>query len=165
MTIPNFDGSSTRALVEFARWNDQNGSWPVHVADMADLPEEPRPSEAHVWFDQEPGRWTTDAELREQLRSTFDQWRADSMPAHVDPTLSALVARADAHFAACDMFPVNGEQLECLQDSYRTDEALDMVDDWSARLGLPDDLFDELCEWIEGNRGVDDDSRSNGNRR
>jgi hypothetical protein len=62
------------------------------------------------------------------------------------------------------MSPVNEEQLECLQDGQRTEEALGMVDDWNARLDLPDDLHGDLCEWIEGNEMVDDDTRSNGLR-
>lgn len=80
----------------------------------------------------------------------------------VEPVLAALVARANAHFAECDMLPVAEEQLECLLDGERTTEALEMVDDWSARLGLPDDLHGDLCEWIEGNEAVDDGQRSNG---
>lgn len=83
----------------------------------------------------------------------------------IEPALAALIDRANAHFADCDMLPVAEEQVECLQDGERTTEALEMVDDWSARLGLSDDLHGDLCEWIEGNTMVDDDQRSNGLRR
>ncbi len=81
-----------------------------------------------------------------------------------DP-LRAIVLRVNAHFAASGFYPVNEEQLDCLEDPYRTDEAFDMVNDWSSRLGLPDDIYDALNGWIEENEGVSDDSRSNGPRR
>jgi hypothetical protein len=83
----------------------------------------------------------------------------------IEPALAALVERTNVHFAAYDMLPVAEEQLECLLDPERTDEALDMLDDWNARLDLPDDLHDELCEWVRDNQTVDDDQRSNGPRR
>lgn len=79
-------------------------------------------------------------------------------------TLEQLIARADAEFTAHGYGPVDAEQLDCLQNPERADEALDMVDHWVCRLGLSDDLFYELNEWIEDNRGVDDARRSNGPR-
>lgn len=79
--------------------------------------------------------------------------------------LLAIVMRVDAHLTSIGKDPVNEEQLECLADSYRTREAMEMADDWSARLGLPEELHGELCAWIEGNEGVSDESRSNGPRR
>jgi len=79
--------------------------------------------------------------------------------------LLAIIMRVDAYFTANGLHPVNEEQLECLADSYRTAEAFEMTDDWSARLGLPEDVYSDLCAWIEENEGVSDDSRSNGPRR
>jgi hypothetical protein len=100
-------------------------------------------------------------------RSVLGDLEETPMPSQlaVEPALAALVARTNAHFAECDMLPVAEEQLECLVDGERTTEALEMVDDWSARLGLPDDLHGDLSEWIEGNEAVDDGQRSNGPRR
>lgn len=79
--------------------------------------------------------------------------------------LLAIIVRVNAHLAANDQDPVNEDQLECLADSYRTAEALQLADDWSTRKGLPDVIHAELCAWIEGNEGVSDTSRSNGPRR
>lgn len=81
-----------------------------------------------------------------------------------DP-LRAIIVRVDAHFTANGFHPVGEEQLDCLEDPYRTAEAFEMVNDWSSRLGLPDDLYDVLNTWIEENEGVSDDSRSDGPRR
>jgi hypothetical protein len=79
--------------------------------------------------------------------------------------LRAIVIRVDAHFTANGFHPLDQEQLGCLEDPYRTEEAFAMVNDWSSRLGLPDDIYDALNAWIEENEGVSDDSRSNGPRR
>lgn len=79
--------------------------------------------------------------------------------------LLAIIMRVDAYFTANGQDPISEEQLDCLADSYRTAEALELADDLSARLGLPEDIYSDLCSWIEGNEGVSDDSRSNGPRR
>ena len=86
---------------------------------------------------------------------------SDQMPAD----LQALVDRTNVHFEACGFGPVVEEQVECVMDCERTDEALDMLDDWVSRLGLADDLFGDLCGWVEDNRVVDDERRSNDPRR
>lgn len=40
------------------------------------------------------------------------------------------------------------EPLACLLDATREDEALGMLDDWEARLGLPSDIRADLSAWI-----------------
>lgn len=66
----------------------------------------------------------------------------------MDHYLGTLIATADAYFVARGMDPTNAQQVDCLTDPTREDEALEMVDDWGARLGLPSDIRADLSAWI-----------------
>jgi hypothetical protein len=58
------------------------------------------------------------------------------------------VASINEEFAALRLPPVNGEQRECLCDPERVDEALAMLDDWEARVGLSSYMREELAAYL-----------------
>lgn len=63
-------------------------------------------------------------------------------------TTQSLINEVNAELLAMGLSPVNQEEIDCLTDPTRADEALDMVDDWSDRLGLSDYLRGELATFI-----------------
>ena len=66
----------------------------------------------------------------------------------MDDALTDLLAQADDYFAEHSLHPVNDSERECLRDPTREDDALGMIDDWEARLAVPQPLCDALREWI-----------------
>ena len=64
-----------------------------------------------------------------------------------DP-INELIAEANDSLALHDCEPLNAEQLACLLDPTREDEACGMVDDLEARCGLLFTVADALREWI-----------------
>lgn len=62
------------------------------------------------------------------------------------------ITSASDYFYRNDMNVVSQDQEECLRDVERMDEALDMLDDWEARLGLPQWVFEEIKEALEAQR-------------
>jgi hypothetical protein len=59
-----------------------------------------------------------------------------------------LLRQVNREFMARGLSPLTAEQLECLGDPTRADEALDMIDDWEARLGMSAHLRAELAARI-----------------
>jgi hypothetical protein len=64
------------------------------------------------------------------------------------PELLELIDSADDYFAEHDLAPTNGEELAAMLDPEGEDDALGMIDDWEARLAVPQPLCDALREWI-----------------
>lgn len=65
-----------------------------------------------------------------------------------DDTLQPLIESAEREFASLGMDGPNAEQIDCLMDATREDEAINMVDDWTDRCGLSDFLRGELVAYI-----------------
>jgi len=78
----------------------------------------------------------------------------------MDTRQTELVAQCDAHFRRNGLLPVTAEQAACLADPLRISEALEMVDDWEERLGLPAHLRGELADMIcQREVAVDDEQQ------
>lgn len=58
------------------------------------------------------------------------------------------IEQVNAEFAALRYLPVTAEQIECLCDPARYEEALEMVDDWESRLGLSSYWRGELAAYL-----------------
>jgi hypothetical protein len=72
----------------------------------------------------------------------------------VTPELQELIDEANDSLALHDCEPLDGEQVECLLDPTREDEACDMVDDLEARCGLLFTVADALREWIADRHNI-----------
>jgi hypothetical protein len=57
---------------------------------------------------------------------------------------AALIVRAALELGE----PLMREQMECLADPARVDEALDMIDDWEARLTVSSTLRGDIAAWL-----------------
>jgi hypothetical protein len=64
------------------------------------------------------------------------------------------VAEINREFSAMALNPITQDQIDCLRDPERADEALDMLDDWEARLGLRGYWREELGAYIQDNYHV-----------
>jgi hypothetical protein len=63
-------------------------------------------------------------------------------PVHND--LTYAIQACNAWFIGNGYTMIADDQRACLADPARLDEAMDMVDDWEARVGLPGELRGDL---------------------
>lgn len=66
----------------------------------------------------------------------------------MNPELQELIDSANEFFRDHSLDEANADEIACLVDATLEEDALGMVDDWEARLAVPQPLCDALREWI-----------------